>query len=432
MQLLRFPYVEPFAHYVPYVALQGWYADDSTPLLRHFRVLASGRQVLGICQPGSVSNAPRLRSSKAPHSGADGSNGWRVVLNSDGMFHIDESNRLLAMHLTPYKAEEVLQELLATHPDLLAGGQMTPGDPRRWLLIRREAGVPDRDGGGERWSLDHLFVDQDGIPTLVEVKRASDSRIRREVVGQMLDYAANGVLYWPVLNLQALYEQTQRDSGRDPQEVVAQFCEDDTITVETFFAKVGDNLRAGRVRMVFVADAIPDDLRRIVEFLNEQMNPAEVLAVEVKQYVAENHGWRTLAPTVYGRTAAAAAKSAVARPSLSELRDSADEDVRALWTLLEQWADEEGIILTHTTAGVIVPSHNGLRIAQLYPRNQALCINLDPLRARGRNELADTCLATLRALTSKSLTSRYPFFPAPDAVAKWDDIAKLLNQLATA
>jgi len=348
------------------------------------------------------------------------------------MFHIDESNRLLAMHLTPYKAEEVLQELLATHPDLLAGGQMTPGDPRRWLLIRREAGVPDRDGGGERWSLDHLFVDQDGIPTLVEVKRASDSRIRREVVGQMLDYAANGVLYWPVLNLQALYEQTQRDSGRDPQEVVAQFCEDDTITVEAFFAKVGDNLRAGRVRMVFVADAIPDDLRRIVEFLNEQMNPAEVLAVEVKQYVAENHGWRTLAPTVYGRTAAAAAKSAVARPSLSELRDSADEDVRALWTLLEQWADEEGIILTHTTAGVIVPSHNGLRIAQLYPRNQALCINLDPLRARGRNELADTCLATLRALTSKSLTSRYPFFPAPDAVAKWDDIAKLLNQLATA
>src|SRR5690606_1395605 len=185
--------------------------------------------------------------------------------------------------------------------------------------------------------------------------------------------------------------------------------------------------RAGRVRMVFVADAIPDDLRPIVEFLNEQMNPAEVLAVEVKQYVAENHGWRTLAPTVYGRTAAAAAKSAVARPSLSELRDSADEDVRALWTLLEQWADEEGIILTHTTAGVIVPSHNGLRIAQLYPRNQALCINLDPLRARGRNELADTCLATLRALTSKSLTSRYPFFPAPDAVANWDEEGIILT-----
>ncbi|WP_156080948.1 hypothetical protein [Microbispora rosea] len=353
-------------------------------------------------------------------------------MNSDGMFHIDESGRLLAMRLAPYEAEEVLQTLLATHPDLLAGGQMTPGDPRRWLLIRREAGVPDRDGGGGRWSLDHLFVDQDGIPTLVEVKRASDSRIRREVVGQMLDYAANGVLYWPVHNLQALFEQTQRESGHDPQGMVAQLCGDDTVTVETFFAKVGDNLRAGKIRMVFVADAVPDDLRRIVEFLNEQMNPAEVLAVEVKQYVAEDHGLRTLVPAVYGRTAAASAKSAIAQPSLRELRDKADEDVRALWTLLEQWADEGGRLLTNTAAGVIVSSRNDLRIAQLYPKNRALCINLDPLRGRGREELAEACLATLRTLTNKPLTSAYPFFPAHDAVAKWDDIVKLLDQLATA
>jgi hypothetical protein len=33
--------------------------------------------------------------------------------------------------------------------------------------------------------------DQNAVPTLVEVKRSSDTRIRREVVGQMLDYAAN-------------------------------------------------------------------------------------------------------------------------------------------------------------------------------------------------------------------------------------------------
>ncbi|MGV9387160.1 hypothetical protein ACWDRB_66085 [Nonomuraea sp. NPDC003707] len=352
-------------------------------------------------------------------------------MNSDGMFHIDESGRLLAMHVTPYEAEDVLQGLLATHPDLLGGGQMTPGDPRRWLLIRREAGVPDRDGGGGRWSLDHLFVDQDGIPTLVEVKRASDSRIRREVIGQMLDYAANGVLYWPVHNLQALFEQTQHDSGRDPHEMVVQLCGDDTVTVEAFFAKVGDNLRAGKIRMVFVADAVPDDLRRIVEFLNEQMNPAEVLAVEVKQYVTEDHGWRTLAPVVYGRTAAASAKSSVQRPRPSELREKVDEDVRELWTLLELWGAQEGRQLTNSTSGVIVSGQNNLRIAQLYPKDRALCFNLDPLRSRGRAELAEACLATLRTLTAKKLTPAYPFFPAHDAVAKWDDIAKLLEQLST-
>src|SRR5712692_1756730 len=65
---------------------------------------------------------------------------------------------------------------------------------------------PSAEGGGGRWPVDHLFLDQDAIPTLVEVKRSSDTRIRREVVGQMLDYAANAVVYWPVDHLYAQFE----------------------------------------------------------------------------------------------------------------------------------------------------------------------------------------------------------------------------------
>jgi hypothetical protein len=57
-------------------------------------------------------------------------------------------------------------------------------------------GVPADGDSGDRWSLDHLFADQDAIPTFVEVKRSTDTRIRREVVAQMLDYAANGTEYW--------------------------------------------------------------------------------------------------------------------------------------------------------------------------------------------------------------------------------------------
>ncbi len=43
------------------------------------------------------------------------------------------------------------------------------------------------------------------IPTLVEVKRSTDSRIRREVVGQMLDYAANAVMSPPVEEIRARF-----------------------------------------------------------------------------------------------------------------------------------------------------------------------------------------------------------------------------------
>jgi hypothetical protein len=74
----------------------------------------------------------------------------------------------------------------------MPGELVDPQRPRRWLLVTREAGIALPGGaGGSRWSLDHLFLDQDGIPTLVEVKRASDPRGRREVVAQMLDYAAS-------------------------------------------------------------------------------------------------------------------------------------------------------------------------------------------------------------------------------------------------
>lgn len=108
---------------------------------------------------------------------------------SDGIFLIRDG-RLVELIDQPYDSEHLLQTLLAEYPGLIAGKQIDNAFPRRWLLISREMAVPSEPGGGSRWSLDHLFLDQDGIPTIVEVKRSADTRIRREVVGQMLDYAS--------------------------------------------------------------------------------------------------------------------------------------------------------------------------------------------------------------------------------------------------
>lgn len=67
-----------------------------------------------------------------------------------------------------------------------------------------------------------------------------------------------------------------------------------------------------------MADALPDELVRIIEFLNEQMSPAEVIGVEVPQYVGAD-GERVLVPRVVGRTSAAkAAKNASGGPTWSE------------------------------------------------------------------------------------------------------------------
>jgi hypothetical protein len=176
-----------------------------------------------------------------------------------GVFVLNDSQDLRALAPSEFVNESEFQELLERHPALLSGTQDDAGSPRRWLLIKREKSIAGEDGGSGRWSVDHLFVDQDGIPTLVEVKRQSDTRLRREVVGQMLDYAANAVVYWPVEQLRAEFEQRCATIGANPEEEIHDRLALDGDT-ETLWQRVKINLQAGRIRMLFVADRIPAEL----------------------------------------------------------------------------------------------------------------------------------------------------------------------------
>jgi hypothetical protein len=117
----------------------------------------------------------------------------------------------------------------------------------------------------------------------------------------MLDYAANAVLHWPVETIRQRFHESCKDRSLEPNMVVAEFIglsgnDADEAAISRFWEVVETNLRAGRIRMIFAADSIPPELRRVVEFLNEQMNPAEVLAIEIRQYVGT--GVRTLVPSV--------------------------------------------------------------------------------------------------------------------------------------
>ena len=116
----------------------------------------------------------------------------------------------------------------------------------------------------------------------------------------MLDYAANAVVFWPMEQLRAEFEQ---NSG-DPASALGTLL--DVNDPNLFWQRVKTNLQVGKIRMLFVADVIPEELKRIVEFLNEQMDPAEVLAVEIKHY--EGQGIKTLVPRVYGLTEEAKAR----------------------------------------------------------------------------------------------------------------------------
>jgi len=225
----------------------------------------------------------------------------------DEKIYLIDNDELRTMEVQPYKSEDGFQKLLEQHPELLAGELIDSDSPRRWMLLAREKSVPDEvNSAVRRWSLDHLFVDQDSIPTLVEVKRSSDTRIRREVVGQMMDYAANAVVSWPIAEIRQEFDADCEKREIDPAKKMYESLGVEAEDVEQFWEKVEANLLSKNIRLLFVADTIPKELKRIIEFLNETMQPTDVFGVELKQYVHE--GTRTLVPRVLGVTTAAEVK----------------------------------------------------------------------------------------------------------------------------
>jgi hypothetical protein len=264
------------------------------------------------------------------------------------IFLVDANNHLVELRRSDYGSEDVFQRLLADHPAML---RAAAGGDGRLLLVRREQPVPDQAEGSERWSLDHLFLNSDAVPVLVEVKQATDTRARREVVAQMLDYAANGVAYWPIDKIIAARRVTAAALGLDPDTELLSFLNDGS--AEAFWRQVESNLSAGRIRLVFVADRIPKELARIVEFLNEQMRPAEVLAIEVEHF-SDATGMRTLVPRLVGATARAQAAKSIDAETMSEEEWLADLAARKGQNALKgaeraiAWFRENGFVVEPT------------------------------------------------------------------------------------
>jgi len=264
-----------------------------------------------------------------------------------GIFLIQDNQELIEMTEQTYESEKLLQTWLAQYPALLVGNQIDAKEPKRFLLIEQECGVPGRAAGADRWSIDHLFIDQDAIPTIVEVKRSSDTRIRREVVGQMLDYAANATEHWRIDHIRERFAETCQRGGVDAATKLKEFL-GDNVDPEEFWDKANRNLQDRKLRLLFIADVIPTELQRIVEFLNEQMNHTEVLAIEIKQFVGQQ-GLRSLVPRVIGQTTKAQTVKGTQRRTttnedefFTQLSQRAPEAAQVARKILD-WAIDKGL-----------------------------------------------------------------------------------------
>ena len=194
-------------------------------------------------------------------------------------------------------------------------------------------------------------------------------------MGQMLDYAANAQRYWPAGHIRSM--AINQHGGADSTDAAImkvlglESGENALADVESYWAKVEDNLHDGRVRLIFIADRLPAELRRIIEFLNDQMTKAEVLGIELTQYVGSN--LKALVPRVIGQTEAIRQKKQAVMPSkrrinMQEFLGYCPENSRDFFTRAITESQERGMQIYWGTSGFSLrtPDSTGKLITLFY------------------------------------------------------------------
>lgn len=348
--------------------------------------------------------------------------------------------------------ERELQRILEKNPALLPGDQIDPDDVRRWLLVKREMPVPDPNTGSDRWSIDFFFVDQDATPTFVECKRFADTRSRREIVGQMLEYAANGHYYWTKEIIRRCAEETARHKGSSLENTLRSLRPTNDESIEVFFERVEHNLREGQLRIVFFLEEAPQELRSIVDFLNKQMERSEVLLVEARQYSL--NGTKVVVPTLFGYTEEArGVKRTVTINTASSRRQwdktsffadahikLAEVEVQALETLYEQCL----------SLGCEVTWGSGVNSSSFNVKEPSICsrslftassngnlafnfgwLNGSETAERSREKLKDIVVQETNLKIPDNYTNKYPTYPISEWGSKVDSLLEALRHLIT-
>ena len=201
-----------------------------------------------------------------------------------------------------YTDEAHLQGILQEHPWLIPGVKKNAH-----VCIEFQSGVGPSDV---------VAIDLENGLTLVECKLASNREVRREIIGQVLDYASR---FWR-MSIEDFDAQWISRTGR------SLFAgEGDSIELS---ARLEKSLSSGEFRIVLAVDEINDDLRRIVEFLNHVTVPS-VAVIAVVYSRSQDGNIEILSRQIYGE-------------ELAEAKSQRSREARERWTEDQflSWIDE--------------------------------------------------------------------------------------------
>lgn len=171
-------------------------------------------------------------------------------------------------------------------------------------------------------AIDNFMVTPSGLPVLVECKLWRNPEGRREVVGQILDYAKE-LGRWSSSDLQREVSRRLKHNGNPLLEMVRAV--DSTVNEIQFNDALTANLRRGRFLLLIVGDGIREGVEAIAEYLQMHAGLHFSLGpIELPIYGMPD-GQRLVAPRVLARTTLAT-RTVVALPegyALQEPQDAA-------------------------------------------------------------------------------------------------------------
>lgn len=228
-----------------------------------------------------------------------------------------------------YANESELQQILYRHPTLLPGVQGTAVACREF-----------QSGAGPA---DVVVLHGEGDLVITECKLAQNPQVRREVVGQVIDYASR-IWKMPLTDFEARWIQR---SGHSPFGAFGD-------SADAARQATAENLTSGRFTIVLAVDGINDDLQRMIEYLNAVTLPqVQVLAFEVAR--VHDADVEILLPRTFGVELAIAKTPQAAQPSWTEADvfgwlDEHEPTLASPVRVFLEEAKTRGVLVTNGTA----------------------------------------------------------------------------------
>lgn len=193
--------------------------------------------------------------------------------------------------------EEWLQSALEKTPSILPTAEIAPIFAPL-ICIAREVRLKTDDNNSGR--IDNLYISKHGHLVIVETKLWNNPEARREVVGQILDYAKE-VKDWDYDKLNSIYRAYHKTTSSVFDALVAaghQVAESEADFIDT----VNQNIRSAQFLLMIVGDGIRSSVEKIAEYINASPEMQHRLALcELEVYNLGN-GRRLVVPQLTTKT----------------------------------------------------------------------------------------------------------------------------------